>query len=139
MIRKKYSSEDDLPEIHEINVTPFIDVILVLLIIFMVVAPLTTVDIPVDLPEVNSTTDLQLQVDKPIYLAISADLSLSINNHHISLQALEPALRYLTKGDKSQRIFLQVDKTVIYDNLMEVMDYLRTIGYLQVALVGLEK
>ena len=70
--------EDEFSEAHEINVTPFIDVMLVLLIIFMVAAPLSTVDLPVDLP--SSTATPQKKPDKPIYVTIQADLAVAIGD-----------------------------------------------------------
>lgn len=128
--------EEDLAETHEINVTPFIDVMLVLLIIFMVVAPLATVDVSVDLPA--STAEPQPRPDKPLYLTLQEDLTLVLDEQPIKLEMLETALDRATEGDKTSRVFLRADKTVAYGDLMEVMNGLRAAGYLKVALVGLE-
>jgi biopolymer transport protein ExbD len=129
--------EDTLTEVHEINVTPFIDVMLVLLIIFMVAAPLATVDIQVNLPA--STAEPQPRPDKPLYVTLRSDLSLSVGNEPISRERLGPALEMETKGDKDARIFLRADKGVAYGEVMEIMNLLRGAGFLKVALVGLEK
>ena len=129
-------SDDDLPENHEINVTPFIDVMLVLLIIFMVAAPLATVDINVDLPASSATP--QPRPDEPLYVTISQDLSVSVGNEPVVAADLETALDRITEADKETRIFLRADKSVAYGDLMEVMNQLRTAGYLKIGLVGLE-
>ena len=129
--------EDSLSEVHEINVTPFIDVMLVLLIIFMVAAPLATVDIPVNLPA--ATAEPQQRPDKPLYLTVKADLTLTLGNDPLARNLLRAALDAATKGDKDTRIFLRADKAVPYGELMEVMNLLRASGYLKVALVGMEK
>jgi biopolymer transport protein ExbD len=127
---------DDLAENHEINVTPFIDVMLVLLIIFMVAAPLSTVDVHVDLPV--STAKPAQRPNKPLYLTIKSDLSLAIGNDTIARAQIGPALDEFTEGDRQKRIFLRADKVVPYGQLMDVMNMLRRAGYLKVALVGLE-
>ncbi len=127
--------EDDLAETHEINVTPFIDVMLVLLIIFMVAAPLATVDVHVDLPA--STAVPQPRPDKPIFLTVKADHSLALGDDAVSKDDLGPAIDLLSRGDKDQRIFLRADKTVDYDTLMKAMNSLRAAGYLKVVLGGL--
>ena len=129
--------EDTLDELHEINVTPFIDVMLVLLIIFMVAAPLATVDILVNLP--SSTAPPQPRPDKPLYLTLKPDLSLTLGNDPIARESLRGALDRVTNGDKSMPIFFRADKIVAYGDLMEVMNLLRAAGYLRVALVGAEK
>jgi biopolymer transport protein ExbD len=128
--------EDELSEVHEINVTPFIDVMLVLLIIFMVAAPLATVDIAVDLP--SSTVQPQQRPDKPVYLTLKADSTLAVGDSPISRDALPSALAAATNGNKDERIFLRGDRAVAYGEVMQVMNDLRSAGYLKVALVGLE-
>jgi biopolymer transport protein ExbD len=129
--------KDELDEVHEINVTPFIDVMLVLLIIFMVAAPLATVDIAVDLP--SSAAPQQPRPDKPVFLTIKPDLSLSIGDDVVSRDALGAALDQAVNGNRDTRIFLRADKVVPVGDLMGVMNLLRAAGFLKVALVGLEK
>ncbi|HEX8541431.1 biopolymer transporter ExbD [Pseudomonas syringae] len=128
--------DDDLAENHEINVTPFIDVMLVLLIIFMVAAPLATVDIKVDLPA--STAKPQPRPEKPIFLSVKADQSLFLGDDKVAREQLGQILDAKTKGKKDTTIFFQADKGVDYGDLMEVMNALRGAGYLKVGLVGLE-
>jgi biopolymer transport protein ExbD len=128
---------DDLAENHEINVTPFIDVMLVLLIIFMVAAPLSTVDVVVDLPAARAKPEPR--PDKPLYLTVKADLSLALGNDPVARETLAQSLDAATNADREQRIFLRADKTVPYGDLMVVMNLLRSAGYLKVALVGLEE
>jgi len=134
--RIRETSGDDLEESHDINVTPFIDVILVLLIIFMVAAPLATVDVNVDLP--GSTATPAPRPETPLFLTLKSDLTLAIGNDSVPRPAFARTLDSRTSGDRKTRIFLRADKTVGYGDLMEVMNLLRTAGYLKVALVGLE-
>ena len=129
--------DDEFAETHEINVTPFIDVILVLLIIFMIAAPLSTVDVAVDLP--SSTAEPAQRPDKPLFLTVKPDLTLALGNDPLQRELLRSTLDAVAKGDKSTLIFLRADKAVPYGELMEVMNLLRTAGYLKIALVGLEK
>ena len=130
------SGDDDLSENHEINVTPFIDVMLVLLIIFMVAAPLSTVDVAVDLPV--STAKPQPRPERPVFLTIKADQPLALGNDPIAPGRLAEAIDAVTRMDRQQRVFLRADKSVPYGELMQVMNLLRRAGYLKVALVGLE-
>ncbi|MCO5732890.1 TonB system transport protein ExbD [Rhizobium sp. SSA_523] len=130
------SHGDDLQENHEINVTPFIDVMLVLLIIFMVAAPLATVDVNVDLPA--STATPSPRPDEPVYLTIKQDLSLNLGNDAVTRETLASQLQQQTQGNKDTRIFLRADKAVGYGDFMQVMNLLRDAGYLKIGLVGLE-
>jgi biopolymer transport protein ExbD len=128
--------ENGLDELHEINVTPFIDVVLVLLIVFMIAAPLATVDVPVDLPAASA--EAAPRPDKPLFLTLKADLSVDVGDDAVARGDLAAALDRASGGDRSQRVFLRADKAVPYGELMALMNALRGAGYLHVALVGLE-
>ena len=129
---------DELAEVHEINVTPFIDVMLVLLIIFMVAAPLATVDVAVNLPA--STAEPQPRPDKPIFLTRAARPDAGARRADGRPRGAWPRVSTrVTMGDKETRIFLRADQEVAYGALMEVMNLMRKAGYLKIALVGLEK
>ncbi len=127
---------DDLAESADINVTPFIDVMLVLLIIFMVAAPLSTVDIKLDLPA--STARPEPRPDKPIYLSIKKDNSLYLGNDPVQLEQIPTELDTLTGGDRQKPVFIRGDAAMEYGRMVEVMDTLRAAGYLRIGLVGLE-
>jgi biopolymer transport protein ExbD len=132
--------DDDFGEAHDINVTPFIDVMLVLLIIFMVAAPLSTVDLPVDLP--SSTGVPQPKLDKPIYVTIKSDLAVAIGEtpvKRVDLVSSLGAMSGTTPGEgKDRRIFLRADRTVPYGELMDVLERLRVGGFNKIALVAQE-
>jgi biopolymer transport protein ExbD len=128
--------DDDLDEVHDINVTPFIDVMLVLLIVFMIAAPLSTVDLPVDLP--TSTAVPQQRPDKPTYVTIKADLAVAVGEVAVKRVDLVHALDAMPDTGKDRRIFLRADRAVPYGELMDVLERLRLGGYNRVALVTLE-
>jgi biopolymer transport protein ExbD len=129
--------DDELSEQHEINVTPFIDVMLVLLIIFMVAAPLSTVELPVDLPSASATpTPTQAE---PIYVTLKADGALQIDQSEVAPAALGAGLDALTGGDRQRRILLQADRRADYGDIIDVLDRLRGAGYVQVSLLALER
>jgi biopolymer transport protein ExbD len=121
--------DDDDPEMHEINVTPFIDVMLVLLIIFMVAAPLSTVDLPVDLP--SSTAVPTKKPDRPIYVTIDADLAVAVDETPVKRIDLVRSLDGMSESGKDHRIFLRADRAVPYGELMDVLELLRVGGYLR--------
>ncbi|MBW7962242.1 MULTISPECIES: TonB system transport protein ExbD [unclassified Bradyrhizobium] len=128
--------DDDFSETHDINVTPFIDVILVLLIIFMVAAPLSTVDLPIDLP--TSSAQPQKKPDKPTYVSIKPDLTLAIGENPVKRTDLVSSLDAIADMSKDKYLFLRADKAVPYGELMGVMEILRSGGYSRIKLVALE-
>ena len=121
----------------EMNITPFVDVMLGLLIIFMVAAPLATVDVPVDLPS-NAATPSP-PPDEPIYVSVQADGKLFVQEQPISLSALATQIIAVTKGDKATRLFLRGDQAVDYGTLMRVMNTLQKAGYTRISLVASEE
>lgn len=136
MLARTGRGDDVLPDNHEINVTPFIDVMLVLLIIFMVAAPLATVNVPLDLPVSNATP--QPAEDDPIVLSVQADGAISIGESQVDSRGLAAALDAASGGDTQARIFLRADAMIPYGDLMQVFNELREAGYVKVALVGLD-
>jgi biopolymer transport protein ExbD len=125
----------DFGETHEINVTPFIDVILVLLIIFMVAAPLSTVDLPIDLP--SSTATPQKKPDKPTYVSIKPDLSLAIGERAVKRADLISSLDAAADANPERLVFVRADRGVAYGDLMDVLELLRRGNY-RMKLVALE-
>ncbi|RJF69235.1 TonB system transport protein ExbD [Rhodopseudomonas palustris] len=128
--------DDDFDETHEINVTPFIDVILVLLIIFMVAAPLSTVDLPVSLP--TSSASPQKKPDKPTYVSIKPDLAVAIGETQVKRVDLVKTLDSMPDMTKDRFVFLRADRAVPYGELMDVLEMLRAGGYAKIKLVALE-
>jgi biopolymer transport protein ExbD len=128
--------DGDFAESHEINVTPFIDVMLVLLIIFMIAAPLSTVDLPVDLP--TSSAMPQKKPDKPTYVSLKPDLTVAIGETPVKRADLVHSLDAAPDANKDRFIFLRADRAVAYGDLMDVMEILRAGGYAKIKLVALE-
>ncbi|KZN60354.1 TonB system transport protein ExbD [Pseudoalteromonas luteoviolacea] len=136
-----FSSTNKNPSVpseqHEINVTPFIDVMLVLLIIFMVAAPLATVNVPVNLPAIAE--EAKPQEDKPIYLTLQKDLSLTLGDD-IKVAQSQLINTLQNQGiEKTKTIMIRADKAVPYGDFIELMNQLATAGYSKVALVGTEQ
>ena len=127
--------DDDFEETHDINVTPFIDVMLVLLIIFMVAAPLSTVDLPIDLP--SSTATPQKKPDKPTYVSIKPDLTLAIGEKQVKRAELVSALDAAAESNPERLVFVRADRGVAYGDLMDVLELLRRGNY-RMKLVTLE-
>jgi biopolymer transport protein ExbD len=130
-------NEESLDTIHEINVTPFIDVMLVLLIIFMVAAPLATVDIHVNLPAASA--EPQPRPERPLYLTVKSDLTIALGNDPVDRHVLRSAIEQAANGNKDTIIFMRADKAVPYGDVIEIMNLLRMAGFLKVSLVGLER
>lgn len=130
------SDSDDLVENHDINVTPLVDVMLVLLIIVMVAAPLATVNVPVDLP--SSSAEATPLTHEPMFLTVGKGLELTLGEDKTSTLEQLPFDLPLLIEDQNQRIYLRADKSITYDQLMKVMNTLVRAGYSQIALVGLE-
>lgn len=130
-------SGEELPEQHEINVTPFIDVMLVLLIVFMVAAPLATVSVPVDLPSIAAVQ--QPQDDNPLYVTLQENLTLTLGeSQQVTRNNLIQKLN-AKAANTGQRILLRADIKVEYGELMKVMSLLAAAGYHKIALVAREQ
>ncbi|MEH6500205.1 MAG: biopolymer transporter ExbD [Pseudoalteromonas distincta] len=121
----------------EMNITPFVDVMLVLLIIFMVAAPLATVDVPVDLPS-NSATASPPPTD-PVYVSVQANGLLFVQEQEVLLSELPGLVQGLTASDTQTRLFLRGDQAVDYGTLMRVMNTLQKAGYTRISLVASEE
>ncbi len=117
----------------EINVTPFVDVMLVLLIVFMVTAPLLTVGIKVDLPKVKATalTDIK----DPIEITVKLDGEVYIGESKVEVENLIPRLNAITEQNIEARIYIRGDRVVAYGRIMEIMSIINSAGYIKVALI----
>ena len=121
----------------EINVTPFVDVMLVLLIVFMVAAPLLTVGVPVELPK---TAASQIQSDaKPITVSVQADGSVFIGEEPYALEQVVPKLRAMTEAAGAKPIYVRGDKASDYGSVLQVMGALNAAGFNKIGLVGVPK
>ena len=117
----------------EINVTPFVDVMLVLLIVFMVTAPLLTVGIPVDLPKVKASA-LTDQKD-PLEITVKIGGEIYLGESEVDIENLIPRLNAITELNKEARIYVRGDRVVAYGRIMEIMSLVNSAGYIKVALV----
>ena len=125
--RSKYT------QMSEINVTPFVDVMLVLLIVFMVTAPLLTVGIPVDLPKVKATA----LTDKkdPIEITVNLEGEVYIGESLVEIENLIPRINAITEQNTEARIYIRGDRVVAYGRVMEIMSIINSAGYIKVALI----
>ena len=120
-------------QMSEINVTPFVDVMLVLLIVFMVTAPLLTVGIPVGLPKVKASA-LTDQKD-PIEITVKLDGNLYLGESKVEIENLIPRLNAITSQNTEARIYVRGDRVVSYGRVMNIMSIINSAGYVKVALV----
>jgi len=121
----------------EINVTPFVDVMLVLLIVFMVSAPLLTVGVPIDLPQTKAT-GLEQQDQEPLAISVTNDGKVFLQDSEIALDDLVPRLKAVTEargGGANERIYVRGDQSVDYGTVMRVMGRLSGAGFGRVALI----
>jgi len=118
----------------EINVTPMVDVMLVLLVIFMVTAPLLTVGVPVDLPKTQAQTINE--PEEPLVVTVAADNRVFLQETELELDKLAPRLVAITRNKPDTRIFVRGDRTVAYGKVMEVMGTINSAGFTKVALIA---
>jgi biopolymer transport protein TolR len=118
---------------HEINVTPLVDVMLVLLIVFMVAAPLMTVGVPIELPKTEAK-QLNTSVE-PLTITVQADKTIYLQETKIPLEELQPKLFAIAKNGYEEQIFVRADTNVNYGSVMEVMGLLNGAGYRKIGLV----
>jgi biopolymer transport protein TolR len=118
----------------EINVTPFVDVMLVLLIIFMVAAPLLTVGVPVELPR-TAANALPTDQEEPLTIALAGDGRILVQNSEVERDNLVPLLRAVAAERETDRIYLRADGAITYDGVMQVMGALNASGFRSIGLV----
>ena len=131
--RKKSSSRNFVP-MSEINVTPFVDIMLVLLIIFMVAAPLLSVGIEVDLPNTQAKP-LETEKERPLTLTLDGESNLFINEVKIEKSELRSKLLAIKKERESDEIYLRASKDIEYQNVAAILALVSNIGYSQISLV----
>ena len=120
--------------LSEINVTPFVDVMLVLLIVFMVTAPLLTVGVPVDLPKTQAQSIAD--PDEPLVISVNAEGQIYIQDTEVELNKLVPRLRAITESKPDTRIFVRGDRAIAYGRIMQVMGTVNSAGFKRVALIA---
>ena len=131
--RQKSSSRNFVP-MSEINVTPFVDIMLVLLIIFMVAAPLLSVGIEVDLPNTQAKP-LETEKERPLTLTLDGESNIFINEVKIEKSELRSKLLAIKKERESDEIYLRASKDIEYQNVAAILALVSNIGYSQISLV----
>ena len=124
--------------IAEINVTPMVDVMLVLLIIFMVAAPMLTAGVDVNLPD-SKAKALQTEEQKPIEITVDKDGKIYLADTEIKKAALVSILKPMMEGDEERRIYVRGDRDIEYGKIMEVLGHLNNAGFRKVALISKPK
>lgn len=122
----------------EINVTPFVDVMLVLLIVFMVAAPLLTAGVPIDLPD-SAAKPIQEEENKPIEISVSTEQKIFIGETEVEMARLIPLLSAMTEGQIDRRIYIRADQGLSYGRVMEVIGAVNGAGFNKVALISESK
>ena len=117
----------------DINVTPFVDVMLVLLVVFMITAPLLTVGVPVNLPQTAASRIVGQ--DEPLVISVDAEGRLYLQDTEIELEQLVPRLKAITEAKRNTRIFLRGDRAIAYGQVMQVMGTMNLAGFNRVALI----
>ena len=119
--------------LSEINVTPFVDVMLVLLIVFMITAPLLTVGVPVDLPKTKAKAIAESE--EPLVITVNAEGTVFIQDTEVEIDKLVPRLKAITENKADTRIYLRGDKDINYGRVMEVMGTVNIAGFTRVAMI----
>ena len=132
--RRRRGSRGKPGVMSEINVTPFVDVMLVLLIIFMVAAPMLTVGVPVELPN-TAAAALPTEQEEPLTISIQADGAISIQNEPIAEGDLIAKLMAISAERTSDKLFLRADGTIAYERVVQVMGALNSAGFANIVLV----
>ena len=128
------TGEDRYAPLAEINVTPMVDVMLVLLVIFMVTAPLLTVGVPLDLPKTRATT--LTEPKKPVVISLNRDAEVFIGDERVDADQLEPRLAALAAEDPTRIVYVRSDKTNTYAQLMDTLGLVNQAGFSKVSLIA---
>ena len=129
------SSDDEFEPIAEINVTPFVDVMLVLLIVFMITAPMLTSGVAVDLPDTEAAA-LSQSDDVPVEVAVQRDGSIFVGEAQVTEDKLMVVLDQATKANKDSKIYIRADEVIDYGAVMRILGMVNKSGYTKVALLS---